>query len=180
MSVVALPRVEFNGHVYSYPLPACHSRGHQTSPCRCSSRYPCHTSAGTAETLHTNSDIAFSIIIWHILNVELINLFYHKEYLLWDGICSWHIKWHWIWTHLFPACSPQQRTGTIKEKGNVYKPTCQHLRTTKLQNRIIITNEYKAHFTWASCLAREMSTVSRSSRLPYKRTYKNTLNELWM
>lgn len=40
---------------YSYLLPACHSPGHLTSPWRCSSPRPCHTCAGTPETLHTHT-----------------------------------------------------------------------------------------------------------------------------
>lgn len=40
---------------YSYLLPACHSPGHLTSPWRCSSPRPCHTCAGTPETLQTHT-----------------------------------------------------------------------------------------------------------------------------
>lgn len=48
---------------------------------------------------------------------------------------------------------------------------CIHINTSLGQviNNIKTTKENEADCTWASCLAREMSTASRSSRLPYKK-----------
>lgn len=96
---------------YSYLLPTCHSPDLLTSPCRCSSPRLCHTCSGTPETLHTDTHETTQ---WADVYIQTDpspdSEQMSSEYLLLDEACSWHTKWHWIWTRLSPACFLQQHT----------------------------------------------------------------------
>lgn len=146
---------------YSYLLPTCHSPDLLTSPCRCSSPRLCHTCSGTPETLHTDTHTRDNTVRWCLHTNR-------SESWLWTDVFRVPaLRWGLLLAHKMalnldssvPSLFSPAAYSAWKEPENisVWVPNQKHANSSWV----------KANLTWASCLARAMSTFSLSSRLPW-------------
>lgn len=139
---------------YSYLLPACHSPGLLTSPCRCSFPPLCHTCAGTPETLHTDTHVKTQPTSAY-KQIWVLMLLFNVPALRWGLLLA-----HKIALNLdssVPSLFSPAAYRACKEPENI-----------SVAKSGPYTQQLGQSFTWASCFAKEMSTFSLSSRLPWK------------
>lgn len=144
----------------TYPLPPCRTPDFQTFPCRYSFQFPSQTSAGTPGKLKSAKDTNKMVRMLltktkrrkKIIILEVLQI----THLLEGVVYCERTGWHWTETHQFPLYFRLQHK-VSEEKGSFSNSFSFYFPNSLL---------FLIH-TWASCLAREISTVGLSSRFPW-------------